>query len=135
MKQRPSEENAQEAERILTEAILKFSDEARHPKERGTPNPDPHWKPRPSTLRFSWIRGGGYAWSMDADDPQVVAYYVEAAYKEPFTRVTSNGHSRHIFQTHDLKGRQIYPTEYPWREWYDHNQRYRMQEVEPRRRY
>jgi len=133
MKPRPEEEHALEAERILTEAILKFSDEARHPKERGTPNPDPHWKPRPSTLRFSWIRGGGYVWSMDADDPQVVAYYVDAAGKEPFSRVTANGHSRHIFRN-DLELLRIFPTESPWREWYDHNQRYQMQETEPRRR-
>lgn len=126
MKQRPTEEQAIEAERLLSGAILQFNDEARHPKERGTPYPDPIWKPRPATLRFSWIRGGGWAWSMDAG-PQIVAYHVDAAGKDPITCVTAHGHSRHNFRE-ELKSRHIYPTESPWREWFDFNTRYALEQ-------
>jgi len=134
MKLKPTEEEAQQATEYLSEAIAKFADEARHPRERGTPNLDPTWRARPSTLRFSYIRNGGWAWSMDAADPQVVAYYFNPQGKEPYCCVTAHGHARH-YMHETLVKLHIYPTESPWREWYDFNERYRMEQSEPRRRY
>lgn len=133
-KDRPTPEEAEEAQQHLVNAILQFSDEARHPKERGTPNPDPTWKPRPSTLRFSSIRGGGWAWYMAADDPQVVAYYIAPAGGEAFGRVTCHGQDRHSFWSL-LKNRRLYTTESPWREWFDFNTQYAMEQNESPRRY
>lgn len=132
MKQRPTPEEAQEAQHNLEEAILGFSDEARLPELRGTPNPDPTWKPRPSTLRYSYLRGGGWAWTMDADDPQIVAYYIVPSSGETFGKVTAHGHDRHNFQV-ALKERRIYPTYVPWVEWFDYNERYQMDQKTPRR--
>lgn len=129
---RPTPEEAEEAQHQLSNAILQFSDEARHPKLRGTPNPDPTWKPQPSTLRFSHVRNGGWAWAMKADDQQVVAYYVTPAGKEPFGRVTAHGQDRHNFYNM-LYNHQIHPTESPWREWFDWRMRYAMEQNEPRR--
>lgn len=121
----PNPQDAAEAEHYLEAAILKFSDEARHPSERGTPNPDPTWKPRLSTLRYSPLRHGGWIWVMTADDQQVVAYYVTPLGEEPFGRVTAHGQARHNFQEL-LKSRRIYPTASPYREWYDFSTQHRL---------
>jgi len=129
MAKRPSEQEAQAAEHYLESAILQFSDEARAPRERGTPNPDPTWKPRRSTLRFNPLRGGGWLWSMNSQDPQIVAYYVMPASGEPFGRVTAHGQARHNFQL-ALKERHAYPTASPSYEWYDYMTRYKMDSEE-----
>ncbi len=87
MKERPTEQEALKAEHILSEMILKFSDNARAPWERGTPMPNPTWRPRVDTLRYSYIKGGGWAWHMNADD-QTIAYYIAPMGQEPFGKVT-----------------------------------------------
>lgn len=134
MVQKPAEQEAEEAKHYLEVAIAQFADSARAPWERGTPNPDPTWTARPSTLRFSYIRGGGWAWSMNGDDnSQLVAFYVNPQGKEPYGCVTAHGQARHNFQQ-GLKDRHIYPTESPWREWYDFTQRRQMEENERSRR-
>jgi len=122
---RPSIQEAADAEHYLESAILQFSDEARAPRERGTPNPDPTWKPRPSTLRFSPLRRGGWIWVMAADDQQVVAYYVVPVTGETFGRVTAHGHARHNFYE-ALKTRHLYPTASPYHEWYDYMTQHKM---------
>jgi len=131
---RPTEQEASEAKHHLETAIARFADEARAPWERGTPNPDPNWKARPSTMRFSYIRNGGWAWTMEADDPQVVAFYIIPAGKEPQGCVTAHGQARHSFYE-GLKALHIYPTESPWREWFDYRTQYQMEQNEPQRRY
>lgn len=127
---RPTCEEAEEARQHLEAAIAKFADDARHPKERGTPDPDPTWKPRPSTLRCSYIKNGGWAWSMQANDQQVVAFYIAPQGKEPYGAVTAHGHARHNFWQ-GLKDRHIYPSESPWREWYDCSERRQLDEQLP----
>jgi hypothetical protein len=123
MNRRPSSEEATEAERAMSEAILKFSDEARAPWERGKPNPDPLWKPRVSTLRYSPLRKGGWIWSMDANDSQIVAFYVVASDGNSFVQVTAHGQSRHNFHEM-LRTKHLYPTLSPWIEWYDFRTQY-----------
>lgn len=124
MKERPSEAEALKAEHILSEMILKFSDEARAPRERGTPMPNPVWRPRPSTLRYSYIRGGGWAWLMNADD-QTTAYYIAPTNQEPFGKVTCHGQDRHNFDQL-LVAKHIHCTYVPWLEWYDYKKRYEL---------
>lgn len=125
---RPSESDAQEAEHTLEEMILKFSNDARAPWERNKPNLNPVWTPRRSTLRYSPIRGGGFIWSMTANDQQIVAYYVVPLQAEPFGMVTAHGQARHNFQT-KLVERKIHPTASPYIEWYTYEQRYMMDRV------
>ena len=133
---RPTTEEADEAQQNLEAAILKFSDEARAPRERGTPNPDPTWGPKPSTLRFSYIRNGGWAWSMEANDQQIRAYYFVPQGKDPYGCITATGQQRNNLWTNTLPVKlHIYPTESPWREWYDYRERYQMEQTEPIRRY
>lgn len=131
---RPTEEKALEARHCLEGAIAHFADEARAPRERGTPNPDPTWRARPSTLRFSYIRNGGWAWAMEADDPQLIAFYITPSNKDPYGCVTAHGQARHSFYE-TLRAKQIYPTESPWREWYNYQEQRQMGESEPARRY
>ena len=118
MKVQPTEQEAQEAEHFLESLIYQFSDEARAPWERGTPNPHPTWVPRLSTLKYNPLRGGGWLWTMDANDSQIVAYYVVPPKGEPFGRVTSHGQARAGFQK-QLKEHYCYPTLTPSRERYD----------------
>jgi len=131
MRLKPTESEAQEAQHYLEEAILRFSDEARHPKLRGTPNPDPTWSPKPSTLRYGAIRKGGWAWVMQANDQQIVAYYYAPTNEEPFGRVTAHGQDRHNFYQM-LKERGI-STHDPWYDWYDYNARSQLDAKMPKR--
>jgi hypothetical protein len=120
----PTSEEAEEARNYLEAAILKFSDEARHPKERGTSNPDPTWYPRPSTLRYGAIRKGGWAWCMQAQDQQIVAYYYVPTSQEPLGRVTCHGQDRHQF--YELLKQRALATYDPWHDWYDFSERRRL---------
>ena len=118
MTAKPTKEQAAEAEQALESSILKFSSDARAPYERNTPDENPTWTPRLSTLRYSPLRGGGVIWAMDADDQQLVAYYVTLPNSEALSRVTTHGQARHNFQEM-LKVKHIFPTASPYIEWYD----------------
>lgn len=109
----PTQADVTRAEAALIEAIAKFSSDARAPWEKGTPNPNPAWRPRVSSLRYSPLRGGGFIWSMEANDPQIDAYYVDASGHEPFGKVTAHGQARAAFHTM-LREKRIYPTMSPW---------------------
>ena len=124
---RPTEAAAQAAKQSLEAAINKFADEARLPGLRGTPNLNPTWWPIPSTLRHGRIRNGGLAWAMEANDPQIVAFYFAPQGEEPFTIVTANGHQRHNMWTNTLAAqRHIYVLDSPWGQWYNYHQRCEM---------
>jgi len=120
-----TQEDAMRAEAQLVELISKFSSEARAPWEQKTPDLNPTWTPRTSTLRYSPIKGGGLIWSMDAKDQQIVAYYIEPYHKAPFGVITMHGQSRSAFHNR-LKSEHIYPTQVPWTEWYDYKKRYEL---------
>ena len=123
MKTRPTPAEAAEAEHTLDTAILQFSDEARAPWEHGKPNPNPTWIPRVSTLRFSPLRKGGWIWSMNANDQQIVAYYVAPDGDDPFNRVTGHGQARHNFHE-KLRQQRLYTTATPSHQWYDYRAQY-----------
>ena len=125
MNKRPTEQEAAEAENYLESTILQFSEEARAPWERGKPNPHPTWVPKRSTLRFSPLRRGGWIWTMDANDSQIVAYYVVPSTGEAFGKVTGHGQARHNFHL-TLESRHIYPTASPYPEWYDFRTQYAL---------
>lgn len=124
MKAKPTQEQAHEAEEALSNAILEFSSNARAPWERNTPDESPLWIPRISTLRYSPIRGGGFIWSMDANDQQIVAYYVNID-GSSFVQVTAHGQARHNFHEM-LRRKHLFPTASPWIEWFDWKARYEM---------
>ena len=119
---KPTKEQAYEAEQALESAILKFSSDARAPHLRTTPDEDPTWMPRLSTLRYSPLRKGGYLWAMSADDQQLVAYYVNVE-GNSFAQVTIHGGARANFQSM-LRSKHLFPTASPYVEWYDFKTRY-----------
>ena len=115
MKLKPTQEQAIEAEETLSNAILEFSNSARAPWERNEPLTNPTWVPRPSTLRYSPLRGGDYIWSMDANDQQIVAFYIP----DVIIQVTAHGHARANFHEM-LRKKHIFPTQSPYTQWYDY---------------
>ncbi len=121
----PTAQEHQKARQALEEAICKFAEDARAPWEKGTPNPDPTWRPRVSTLCYSPLKGGGFIWGMEADDQQIDAYYVCPAGQTPFGKVTAHGQARAAFHNM-LREKRIYPTKSPWTEVYDWKDRYDM---------
>ena len=117
MKIKPTNEQAIEAEEALSNAILELSTKARAYR-KVEPGETPLWIPRPSTLRYSPLRNGGWIWTMDANDQQVVAFYVVKD-ESSFVQVTAHGQDRHNFYEL-LKQKHLFPTMSPYAQWYDY---------------
>jgi len=108
----PTAEQALEAEQWLTDAL-----------EKGGMH-----KPLRSTLRYSPIRGGGFAWLMQGDEQTYAYYNVPPLPRPAYGKVTYHGHDR-------MKWRELEaqygdrPTLSPFKEWYDYRQRYEMDRI------
>lgn len=123
MKIKPTNEQAIEAEEALSNAILELGNHARSYR-KVEPNEKPLWIPCTSTLRWSPLRHGGYIWTMDANDQQIVAYYVNVD-DSSFAQVTAHGQDRHNFYEL-LKQKHLFPTASPYNQWYDYREQMRM---------
>jgi hypothetical protein len=111
MKLKPTQEQAIEAEEALSNAIQKFAGE------------DATWVPRPSTLRYGRLRDSGYIWTMDANDPQIVAYYVTKD-GNSFVQVTAHGQARATFREM-LRQKHLFPSSI-WEYYYDFRKQFEL---------